>query len=99
MIKATDEKCTNMTISLTVEVLTASGCSRCQRAKALAKEVIAELDDDRLQYREINVVEEIDYAVGLGLLSAPAIALNGELVFPYLPSALKLRKAILERLE
>tara|TARA_R110002049_G_scaffold79063_1_gene201648 strand:- start:2363 stop:2662 length:300 start_codon:yes stop_codon:yes gene_type:complete len=99
MIKAIDEKYTNMTITVTVEVLTTSGCNRCQRAKALAKEVVAELDDNRLQYREVNVVEEIDYAVGLGLLSAPAIALNGELVFPFLPSALKLRKAILERLE
>ena len=87
-----------MTTQLTVEVLTASGCSRCQRAKALAKEVVAELDNDRLQYREINVVEEIDYAVALGILSTPAIALNGELVFPSLPSAAKLRQAIVSRL-
>jgi thioredoxin len=87
-----------MTTPLTVEVLTASGCSRCQRAKALAKRVVAELDDDRLQYKEISVVEEIDYAVTLGLLSAPAIALNGELVFRSLPSAVKLRQAILDRL-
>jgi thioredoxin len=87
-----------MTTQLTVEVLTASECSRCQRAKALAKEVIAKLDDDRLQYREINVIEEIDYAVALGVLSTPAIALNGELVFPSPPSAAKLRQAILERL-
>lgn len=81
-----------MTTQLTVEVLTASGCSRCQRAKALAKEVIAGLDDVRLQYREIN------YAVALGVLSTPAIALNGELVFSSPPSAAKLRQAILERL-
>ena len=87
-----------MTTQLTVEVLTAPGCSHCQRAKTLAKEVIAELDDDRLQYREINVVEEIDYAVALGVLSTPAIALDGELVFSSPPSATKLRLAILERL-
>lgn len=87
-----------MTTQLTVEVLTAPGCSHCQRAKTLAKEVIAELDDDRLQYREINVVEEIDYAVALGVLSTPAIALDGELVFSSPPSAAKLRLAILERL-
>jgi glutaredoxin len=81
-----------------VEVLTASGCSRCQKARALAREVIAELDDSRIHYREINVLEEIDYAVRLGVLSTPAIALNGELVFPTPPPRAKLRQAILERL-
>jgi len=84
--------------TLIVEVMTASGCIRCKRAKALAKKVIAELDDDRLLYREVNVIEELDYAVALGLLSTPAIVLNGEFVFSSLPSAVKLRQAIFERL-
>ncbi|WP_372834396.1 thioredoxin family protein [Pontibacterium sp.] len=82
-----------------VEVLTASGCGRCQKARSLAQETVAELNNARIQYREINVVEEIDYAVQLGVLSTPAIALNGELVFPAPPSKAKLRLAILERLE
>jgi len=41
MKKANNEKRTNMTTPLTVKVLTASGCSRCLRAKALAKGVVA----------------------------------------------------------
>ncbi|MAT51170.1 MAG: glutaredoxin [Porticoccaceae bacterium] len=81
-----------------VEVLTASGCVRCQETKALAKVIIAELGNHSIQYREINVVDNIDYAVQLGVISAPAIALNGELVFPGPPSKAKLRQAILERL-
>lgn len=81
-----------------VEVLTASGCGRCQKTRALAKEVIAELNDSRVCYREINVVDEIDYAVRLGVLSTPAIALDGKLVFPAPPSKAKLRRAILDRL-
>lgn len=81
-----------------VEVLTASGCGRCQKTKTLAKEVIADLNDSRVSYREINVVEEIDYAVRLGVMSTPAIALNGELVFAAPPSKAKLRRAILDRL-
>jgi glutaredoxin len=87
-----------MNRQVTVEVLTASGCSRCQKVKALARGVIAELGGHRVQYREINVVEEIDYAVELGVLSTPAIALNGELVFTSTPSAAKLRQAIQQRL-
>jgi thiol-disulfide isomerase/thioredoxin len=79
-----------------VEVLTASGCGRCQKTKTLAKAVIAELNDSRVSYREINVVEEIDYAVRLGVMSTPAIALDGELVFAAPPSKAKLRQAILD---
>jgi len=82
-----------------VEVLTASGCSRCQKTKALALSVIAEFDESRIEYREINVVEAIDYAVELGVLSTPAIAIDCELVFPLLPSASKLRSAIFDRLK
>ena len=40
--------------SVLVEVLTASGCGRCQKIKALAKAVIAELNDDRVRYQEIK---------------------------------------------
>lgn len=82
-----------------VEVLTASGCGRCQQAKALVKDVITELNDAGIRYREINVVEEIDYAVKLGVLSTPAIALNGELIFPALPSRAKLRQAVQQCLD
>lgn len=86
-----------------MEVLTASGCGRCQQTKTLAREVIAQIEENDegvdIQYREINVVEEIDYAVKLGVMSIPAIAINGELVFPAPPSATKLRQAILERID
>jgi len=85
--------------TVVVEVLTASGCGRCQQARTLTRDVITELGDGRVAYREINVVDEIDYAVRLGVLSTPAIALNGELVFAAPPSKGKLRQAILQRLE
>lgn len=84
---------------LLVEVLTASGCGRCQKAKDLARTVIAEFSEANIQYHEVNVVEDIDYAVELGVVSTPAIAINGELVFPALPSAAKLRHAIHQRME
>ena len=79
-------------------MLTASGCGRCQQAKTLAKAVIAELNDSRVRYREIDVVEDIDYAVSLGIMNTPAIALDGKLVFPALTSKASLRQAILDRL-
>lgn len=81
-----------------VEVLTAAGCGHCQKAKALARGVIRESGDASIRYREINVVDEIDYAVKLGVTRTPAIAINGELVFPTLPTREKLRHAILARI-
>ena len=84
--------------ALIIEVLTTSGCDRCQKARAMAKSVIAEFDEADVQYREINVVEKIDYAVRLGVMAVPAIALNGKLVFPAPPSKVRLRQAIQQRL-
>lgn len=81
-----------------IEILTACGCRRCQQVKALARDVVAEFDEAQVQYREVDVVEEIDYAVHLGVLGTPAIALDGKLVFAAPPSRAKLREAILTRL-
>jgi thioredoxin 1 len=86
------------TKSSSVEVLTASGCGSCATARALAREVIAELGDSRVHSREISVLEEIDYAVRLWVLSTPAMALNGEQVFAAPPSKASLHHAIVERL-
>lgn len=88
----------SVAVAVAVEVLTGSGCGYCQKAITLVREVIDELGDTRVHCREVNVVEEIDYAVRLGVLSTPAIALNGELVFATPPSRTKLRRAILQRL-
>lgn len=84
--------------SVTIEVLTAAGCTHCQRARSLVKDAVSEINDSRLHYREINILDDIDYAVQLGLISAPGIAVNGELVFPARPSKAKLLRFIRDRL-
>ncbi len=58
-----------------------------------------ELASDRIRWREVNVVEELDYAVKLGVLSMPSIAIDGELVFRSQPSRKKLRAALKMRLQ
>lgn len=79
---------------LKVEVFSAPGCTRCGQAKDMLRKAAREIGGRRLTWREVNVVEEIDYAVKLGVLSTPAIAVNGRLVFTALPSAKKLRAAL-----
>lgn len=81
-----------------VEILSSPGCSRCARAREELKRVVAEMGADRVQWSEVNVVEQIDYAVQLGVLSTPAIAIDGRLAFRALPSAGRLRQALQRKL-
>jgi glutaredoxin len=79
-------------------VFSSPGCSKCGQAKSLLKAVAEELGPDRVAWREVNILEEMDYAVDLGVMASPAIAIDGELVFVSLPSAAKLRAELIKRL-
>jgi thioredoxin 1 len=79
---------------LEVEVFSSPGCTRCSRAKDMLRRLAEEIGGGRIVWREVNVLEEIDRAVRLGVLSTPALAIAGRLVFTALPSAKKLRAAL-----
>ncbi len=74
-----------------IEVFSSPGCSKCGHAKKMLRKMVAELDKDRIVWREINILDELDYSVKMGVLSTPAIAIDSELVFSGLPSSKKLR--------
>ncbi len=84
---------------LKVEVFSSPGCGKCGHAKEVLKKIAEELGGGRIEWREVNVLDELDYAVRLGVLSTPAIAVDGELVFTALPSAKKLRQTLERRLQ
>lgn len=77
-----------------VEVFTAPGCSKCGKAKATLKKHCEQVGSDAVIWREVNILEEMDYAIELGVLSTPSIAINGELIFTSLPSARQLTHAL-----
>lgn len=81
-------------MTINVEVFSSPGCGKCGEARAVLRRVAEELGGGRVTWREVNVLDEMDYAVSLGVLSTPAIAVNGRLVFTALPSAGKLRTAL-----
>ena len=83
---------------LKVEVFSSPGCGKCGHAKATLQKIVEEMGRDRIEWREVNVLAELDYAVSLGVLSTPAIAINGELLFASLPSAKSLRRELEARL-
>ena len=85
-------------MGITVEVFSSPGCSKCSHARELLKKIALEKGADCIQWREVNILEELDYAVSLGVLSTPAIAIDGQLIFTGLPSLRKLQSALEERI-
>ncbi len=86
-------------MGIRVEVFSSPGCSKCGHARELLKKIALEKGEDCLNWREVNILEELDYAVSLGVLSTPAIAIDGELIFTGLPSARKLQAALEQRIK
>ena len=78
-----------------IEVIAAPGCKKCEGAqhhlRAMATSVLGE---ENLDWREVNVLEELDYAVALGVLTMPAIAVNGELMCSALPTPAQFRELL-----
>jgi len=83
---------------LTIELITASSCKACVTIKERLTAVISEVDQTRINFREIDVLEAFDYAVELGVLSTPAIVIDGKLVFSSAPSLKRLRNELRQRL-
>ena len=82
-----------------VEVFSSPGCSRCGQVFDILQTITQELGAERIEWREVNVLDELEYAVELGVLSMPAIAIDGELVFKSHPTAGKLREVLETRLQ
>ncbi len=85
-------------MTLKVEVFSAPGCSKCGHAKIQLRRIVEEIGNHQVEWREVNILDEMDYAVELGVLSTPAIAFDGKLIFTGLPSQKKLRAALTSRL-
>ncbi len=79
-----------------VELIYAAGCAECMTARAglrcAAEAVVA-----GVEWTEINVLDALDYAVELGVLTLPALAIDGSLVFAALPTPAQLRDELLKR--
>lgn len=72
---------------INVEVFSSPGCSKCAEAKTLLEKTLVQAGRSDLVWRDVSILEELDYAVELGIMNAPAIAINGKLVFAFLPNA------------
>jgi thioredoxin 1 len=83
-------------MTMDVELFYAEGCGKCTAAREELK-AVAQSTVPNVVWREVNVLQEIDYAVELGVLSLPAVVINKELVFSTLPTPPQLVKALQQR--
>ncbi len=84
---------------LYIELITGSSCPACVTIKERLKRIINELNPEQINFREIDLLEEIDYAVDLGVINTPAIVLNGKLAFSAVPSLKNLRNTLQDYLK
>ena len=80
-----------------VEVLHAPGCAKCL-GQLPSLEAAARQADPNVEWKELDIVQALDYAVELGVLKPPAVAIDGELAFSSLPTVGALRAAMRKRL-
>lgn len=76
-----------------IEIFSAKGCQKCEASQAGLREVALDMVP-AVEWRLVNVLDELDYAVELGVLSLPSVAIDGEVVFTSLPTAKQLRAAL-----
>jgi len=81
-----------------VEMFTSPGCANCPAVKKMLKELTSELKGD-ITVEEVDITTDPTRAAQYGVMSVPAVVINGILKFIGVPSREDLKKAIVEELE
>ncbi len=80
-----------------IELFYTPGCQKCTDASDGLKSAAEELIPG-VVWRELNALDELDYAVTLGVVALPAVAIDGTLVFSSLPTCRQLRRELTKRI-
>ena len=82
-----------------IEMFTSPGCANCPAVKKMLKELSDELVGD-ITIEEVDITVDPTRAAQYGVMSVPAVAINGILKFAgVVPKREELKKAIAEELE
>ena len=79
-----------------IELFYTPGCQQCADARDGLRATADELIPGVI-WRELNALNELDYAVTLGVVTLPAIAIDGQLAFSSLPTSRQLRRELTKR--
>ena len=78
-----------------IEFFSVPGCSKCNKAQEEFQILIQEFGEE-FSWRPVNILEEIDYAIELGLLSTPAIVINKKVLFTSVPTLKEFRDELIK---
>ncbi|MBN9459695.1 MAG: thioredoxin [Bordetella sp. SCN 67-23] len=68
-----------------IELFFTPGCAKCAGATTALRAAAETVSG--VEWREVNVLDDLDRAVDLGVLTLPALAIDGKLAFTALPTA------------
>lgn len=74
-----------------VELFQVPGCARCDSAKV---ELQAVATAAGAEWCEVNAVDALERVIDLGVLTLPALVIDGKLVFAALPTPEALRREL-----
>jgi len=80
-----------------VEEFMSPGCVGCPAAKQMLKELSEELKGE-MTVEEVDITVDTTRAAGYGIMSVPAIVINGVLKFMGVPEKEELKKALEDEL-
>lgn len=81
-----------------VEEFMSPGCAGCPAVKEMLEELSNEFEG-KLIVEEVDITVDTARAAQYGIMSVPAVAVNGILKFVGVPRKEELKKAILEEIE
>ncbi len=82
-----------------LEILDSEGCAKCVGLKDRVKEVLNELNSSQIELKNLDLFDNQERIVQLGIYTSPALAVNGKLYFiGTIPSKEDLKNIILKEI-
>ncbi len=81
-----------------VEDFMSPGCTGCPAVKKMLNELTQELSGE-ITIEEVDITVDTTRAIQYGVMSVPAVAINGILKFNGVPKKEKLKEALIEEIE
>lgn len=83
-----------MSQPINIELFSASDCNRCLQVATMINRVLQEFPRENIGFRKVNVLDEIDYAVSVGVIMTPAVAINSKLLLRSAPGEKSFRRSL-----
>ena len=76
---------------VSIQIFSSPGCGKCKQARKMLRNVVEGFEENYFSWKEVNVLNELDYSAKMGIVSTPAIVIDGKLVFNKLPTPVELK--------